>query len=1638
MWSGRICCLLLLIGLSIAAPLVATENHVSQGNEQARELYEKGRYGEALQQLRSMLTAGDPEHPPSASEDRDLAESFIIAMKCFDHLGIWEEYDDFIDAVIASHPASWRLGEQVVGNLSDVIDSVPYPPRFAKIVDGEMRRGWYAGDWRNLQARDRVRALRYAETLLPHILTQEDAEAGAALLTLAEAWFVNPRGDWALQTTTDLAQLPHGEPGQPIYRGDYGIPASAAPVNAAGQPVVYDLVESYEQAANDGERWRWLLAAAAQRGRSHQAALRRAEQAEAWFSVSTLGWYWRRARTQLEKDTIWKLEHLPDDESIARLANGIQRFTLPEEWNYIRIYQELEQWDRLAEIFANRNQRARAAEAWLQAEDVSAYERVVKPWLHLRTVPAQSVGETPRLPLMFRNATSAHIQVQPVRLQALAAHHRERVRNPEIGQPWQRQFHIQLRRYLTDDENARWLGDAVAFWEEDLQPAEGHQDRTHYVPIPLDKPGAFVVTAQAEGGNVSRALLWMIDTVVVQMPISGEASGQLLFVADAVSGEPVAELPLQGFGYRVLRYGSNEKPPEIAAREVEVTSDAQGMVLLPHADDFGRYQWLFMSEDGQRLAMWEGGMRWRNWRQSSLRRQRAQVFTNRPLFRPGGRVAGKVWAVNARYDDDHDPLQSDRMFTIRIRNARGDRVYEERHRSDRWGGVTFAYDLPDDASLGVYRVSVVQGGRNIGQGRFRVEEYRLPEFAVHIDAPEKPVLLGDTLRARVSAEYLWGQPVRQAEVEYTVTRRTQDQRWYPSMPWDWLYGSGYWWHWHNAPLFSHNPWQAPELVAQGQALLDADGGFDLAIDTALAKALSGEKNHRYTITVQVRDASRRTEVAQGDIIASAQPFAVRVWTPPGYLQAGTSTTVQTAAQRADGGAIPGEVEARLYRLSYDEEGHSSSVLVHSWQQQLNQRGRGQKPLQLDDPGQYRVQIRVQYGQETVESEHLITVIGDADQPRDPANYRFRALEILPDREEYAPGDRAELLIASGQANATVLLFVRPENGTYPSKPTVLRLRDGATLEQLKLTTADQPNIFVEALTVQGAQVHRVTQQLLVPPRQRSLQVDIQADATSMRPGEAGAVTLQVRDLDGEAVRGSAIVSIYDKGLDLLAGDMLPTPMRQTFWQWTRQHRSNIRSGLPPLVGDMRRVDEPGMQRVGLFSIDLPKQRGAGFDLFGGPSPSPAGARRSVARQVLAGDERSAFGDDAEDADGQAFTPALRQEFADSILWTGALTLDADGQARLPFTLSDSLTTWQVRAAAIAEGAAVGEGSAHIVAAKDLMLRLHAPRFATEGDIFILSLSIHNDHDHPATVRHELSIDGAALEILGNTKQHLEIPAGGEERLDIPVRAVAQGTVSITASVVGRVNGVNDGDALTRNIPIHIYGAETTEVASMVMAADQQDGQLTLTVPQERIPEASQLILRWSPTVAGAAIEAVPYLVDYPYGCTEQTLNRFVPAVIAQRLLKDLDIDLEALRQRRALLNPGLLGSPEQRDPQHQRPRWRNPVYDPHEIDSMVAQGIHRLAQMQMSDGGWGWFSGHGERSGPHTTAVVVRGLLIARENGAEIPEDILASGLRWLRHYQSEQVGLLQRGELAKEERRENEPYRSRSGSLDALIALIR
>jgi uncharacterized protein YfaS (alpha-2-macroglobulin family) len=166
--------------------------------------------------------------------------------------------------------------------------------------------------------------------------------------------------------------------------------------------------------------------------------------------------------------------------------------------------------------------------------------------------------------------------------------------------------------------------------------------------------------------------------------------------------------------------------------------------------------------------------------------------------------------------------------------------------------------------------------------------------------------------------------------------------------------------------------------------------------------------------------------------------------------------------------------------------------------------------------------------------------------------------------------------------------------------------------------------------------------------------------------------------------------------------------------------------------------------------------------------------------------------------------------------------------------------------------------------------------------------------------------------------------------------------------------------------------EQLQALSGKLAEEQTTLKLPLDMPLAREADlVAEVVL--SPSLALSLVDALPYLAQYPYGCTEQTLSRFVPSVVVRQTLVNLGLDKD---QVQAMLDQSLAAAD---PPQAQQTLG--------ELDAMVADGLHRLAALQRADGSWGWWDGG--RADPFMSAYALWSLVQAQRAGAQVNHSML-------------------------------------------------
>ena len=435
-----------------------------------------------------------------------------------------------------------------------------------------------------------------------------------------------------------------------------------------------------------------------------------------------------------------------------------------------------------------------------------------------------------------------------------------------------RQINIgNIGRRLVYENQRKYVGERVAAWDLALKPRPAHFDRRVTVKTPLKQAGAFLLTAKMDDGNLSRIIIWISDTVLLQKRLDGR---DFYFVADAVTGRPIPRANVEFFGYNQKRIAPNKY--QVNFKQFAEFSDANGQVIPPAGNPKVNFQWLVTARGaGNRLAFLGFRRAWFGRRQVPVYdRSRVYAITDRPVYRPGQVAKFKFWIRNARYDKPETSLFAERRVTILVTGPRGKSILKKEYTTDAFGGLDGEVALPADAQLGNYRIVIDPAkselrlaGRAVGGGgSFRVEEYKKPEFEVSIESPTKPIQLGEKITATITAKYLFGAPVTKAKVKYKVLRYDHRADWYPQDFWDWCYSPGYWWFgydytwypgWGRWGCMRPMPWwwwhdkPQPEVVAEAEMAVGPDGTLPIEIDTAIAKEIHGDKDHRYEITVEL-------------------------------------------------------------------------------------------------------------------------------------------------------------------------------------------------------------------------------------------------------------------------------------------------------------------------------------------------------------------------------------------------------------------------------------------------------------------------------------------------------------------------------------------------------------------------------------------------------------------------------------------------------------------------------------------------------------------------------------------------------------------------------------------------------------------
>jgi len=915
----------------------------------------------------------------------------------------------------------------------------------------------------------------------------------------------------------------------------------------------------------------------------------------------------------------------------------------------------------------------------------------------------------------------------------------------------------------------------------------------------------------------------------------------------------------------------------------------------------------------------ETGEAWLQWTQQDLEGRAAPVeylahlFPERPIHRPEEPVHLKAY-VRTRNEGRLAPVTDDLLMVI---EGPGDLVWRYPLTPDELGTVYLQFDEPD-LPTGTYRAHLELAATEeaiLGSATFRKEAYRLPRFEVRLSAPERAPLDAE-FEVALTATYYAGGRVAARPVEWRVTQFPYE--WSPKSAPGFLFSS-------DARFARDRRFESTPAIERADAT-DEDGGARLTLNPAIEPTA---QPRTYVVEATVVDADEQTVTATRQVVA-VPPFLVGVAVPR-YLERAETVRPKILVIGPDEQPLAGrEVTVRLIHRqwhSYLRASDFTDGVARYVTEVVDEKvaettvasaARAiEVPLALPEAGVYVVELEAhdRLGRAQTVAVDFFAGGGEPVAWGKPATAVF---SVVPDQARYAPGETARLVLESPFQTGEALAVVEaPEGNRYSWLP----VAGGQAVFELPVEGPWAPKLPVHFLLMRGRlpgtaprpgnavdlgrpATFGATVWLDVEPVANRLQVEL-AYPTRARPGQTVEVELRLKDPEGNPLAGQATLWLVDQAVMALARearlDPVPSFLTET------ETRFAARDTRSMVFGDLPFAELPG-------------------------------------------------GDEGEEAGSLLDRQTVRKNFQAVPFYAPSIEVGPDGVVEVPVTLSDDLTNFLVRAKAVAGDERFGFATGRIEVRQPVVVQPSLPRFVRPGDRFAATAVARLVEGAGGPGSAEARVEG--LELEGAAKQPLEWLENRAQRIAFDVAVptpaydaegrLARTEVKVRLGAERASDGA--GDAFEVRLPIR-DDRDRVRVSALATLAPGEP--FALPEPSEAARPGSlvrKLLISSEPGLVELAA-GLDFLLQYPYGCTEQRL-----ATARAQL---------SLRRFRDLL--GLEG-------------------DDAKLDRAVADTVAWLPQVQQPSGLFAfWPGGRGSVS---LTAWAVEFLAEAREAKAAVDEEV--------------------------------------------------
>ena len=1194
----------------------------------------------------------------------------------------------------------------------------------------------------------------------------------------------------------------------------------------------------------------------------------------------------------------------------------------------------------------------------------------------------------------------------------------------------------ELKRNSDDKKFYAWLIQQKKVYETKLNAPDEKDYRSvsgHFLLPSLDASYYILLASEAPLSNENHKGYSFSTMQVTNIDAQYRQNGKKLefFVFDRTTGHP-----LKGAEVKVSLYPNYNASK--TSKSIQLNCDADGKCSCEITDNAytirAAASW---QQDKYQIIERQYWGRYHDDPKVNIS-EKAYIFTDRSIYRPGQTLYFKAILVETTQKGDEilqQKTDNNQKITVDLYDANYQKVSEQQLTSNEYGSVSGSFVLPNQGLTGQFHLQIKMETKNLDSHYFSVEEYKRPTFEITLDQPTEEFKIGQNVSVDGHVKAYAGYGIGEATVKYHVVRKA-------SFPW-WR-----WWWWQptgksqeiahgettsdNEGNFHIDFIAQPDLENQRYNPLYT---YEISVDVT---DITGETHSGSTrVLVSKIGLLINAEFPESIALNGKNQFPVKITNLAGEAQKGTIHYRIEALQTPENYKYSCEKAAdyylsdsaqmvqKLQYIDFQNEAQKSNWKILKTVKEGDFVTDGKNTFSIQDmenykEGYYKISFSTfDKDQNEIKEEYFILIYDE--KSKKCAAYEPIWLTTT-NKSTVEVGETIHFTLGSYLKNAMVLCEIISNDELVESK--WVKLNQGKADFSYTVAEKDLGHVVVHAFTTQNNKQYENTLNFNIPFSHKKIDFDFLTFRDKTLPGSQEQYQIRLKDKNGDKVAAELLCSMYDASLDALASPntwissifntskpifnyyfRIPSNIGNSYYRTLQKFTSDnyISRNYPQLLWEInswRRNRLMMSKAAGAYTTNAVMEESMEMNATYA-SPQQQEVVLNIVDDNIKVNTDFDFSmdfDEISEKGTESTDIQIRTNFNETSFFFPHLQTDKEGNVLVSFTIPESLTRWKLQGFAHNNELMSGYFEKFVQTQKPLMVVPNVPRFLREGDIVVLSAKVVNMGEEQQSGQVKLTLtnpfNGEKLDLTnGVFTQSFTVETGQSKEVHFTLTVPKD-----LGAVTYRIEAQNDQSPayadgeeatlpiltnrilVTESLPLHISGKGSKTFTFNKLKNSFGIANSTLST--------QSYTLEFTPNPIWYAIQALPYLMEYPYECNEQVFSRLYANTLAANIVnshprvktvfdswlnESPDAFCSQLEKNQELKSVILEETPWVLDAQNESMRKQNIalLFDLHRMAKENKAAANKLEKAQNSDGGWSWFGSH--ESSRYITQHIVAG-----------------------------------------------------------------